>query len=137
MSSETKAVAERYYEIVSSGKVQALDEICAPDLVGHAGAGSNLTGLKLSVGSFLEAFPDLKATIRSVVAEGDQVSTWVTYEGTHEGEFAGITGTGRHIKIAGWELFRIVDGRIVEITSSCDVFTLMNQIGALPTAAPA
>jgi hypothetical protein len=29
------------------------------------------------------------------------------------------------------------DGKIVEITQYCDLFTILNQIGALPTAAPA
>jgi hypothetical protein len=32
---------------------------------------------------------------------------------------------------------RISDGRIDELTEYCDLFALMNQIGALPTATPA
>ena len=50
------------------------------------------------------------------------------------GEFAGITGSGRPVKFAAWDLFEVRDGQIVDITQYCDVFTLMNQIGALPTA---
>jgi predicted ester cyclase len=65
------------------------------------------------------------------------VSTWVSYQGTHHGEFAGVGGTGRPVKFAAWDLIRVEDGRIVEITQYCDVFTLMNQIGALPTTTPA
>jgi predicted ester cyclase len=72
-----------------------------------------------------------------VVCEGDQVSTWVTYHGTHQGEFAGIAGSGRPVKFAAWDLFQVRDGKIVDITQYCDIFTLMNQIGALPTATPA
>ena len=30
----------------------------------------------------------------------------------------------------------IQDGKIVEITQYCDLFMIMSQIGALPTAAP-
>jgi steroid delta-isomerase-like uncharacterized protein len=137
MTNDPKAVVSRFYEIVNEGTVAKLDEICAPDLTGHAGAGANLVQLKLSIGSFREAFPDLQAEIRHAVAEGDLVSTWVSYEGTHQGEFAGVTGSGRHVKFVAWDLIRIADGRIAEITQYCDVFTLMNQIGALPTAAPA
>ena len=137
MSSDPKMVAQRYYDIFSSGKVQDLDEICAPDMVGHGGAGSNLTHLKLSIGSFLDGFPGLQAKITQLVCEDDLVSGWVKYEGTHGGTFAGVDGTGRNVKFGGWDLFRVENGRIVELSSSCDVFTLMNQIGALPTASPA
>jgi steroid delta-isomerase-like uncharacterized protein len=137
MTSDSKAVVRRFYEIVNEGAVGKLDEICAPDLTGHAGAGANLVQLKLSIGSFLEAFPDLRADVRHAVAEGDLVSTWVSYEGTHKGEFAGVSGSGRHVKFVAWDLIRVENGRIAEITQYCDVFTLMNQIGALPTAAPA
>jgi steroid delta-isomerase-like uncharacterized protein len=134
---EAKAIVTRFYEIINEGTVARLDEVCAPDLKGHAGAGANLVQLKLSIGSFREAFPDLRADIRHAVAEGDLVSTWVNYEGTHEGEFAGVTGSGRRVKFVAWDLIRVENGRIAEITQYCDVFTLMNQIGALPTAAPA
>jgi predicted ester cyclase len=134
---DPKAVVGRFYEIVNEGAVEKLDEVCAPHLVGHAGAGANLIALKMSIGSFCEAFPDLRAELRHVVREDDLISTWINYEGTHQGEFAGVSGSDRPVKFAAWDLFRIDDGRIVEITQYCDVFTLMNQIGALPTAAPA
>lgn len=137
MTLDSKEVVGRFYEIVNEGTVERLDEICAPDLVGHAGAGANLVALKMSIGSFRESFPDLRADLRYVVAEDDLVSTWVSYKGTHRGDFAGVSGSGRPVKFFAWDLIRVADGRIAEITQSCDVFTLMNQIGALPTAAPA
>ena len=137
MSSDPKSVARRFYEIVSDWSPDKLEEICSPDLRGHAGAGADLAQLKRSIGSFVEAFPDLRADTRHLVCEGDLVSTWVSYEGTHHGEFAGVSGSGRPVKFAAWDLIRVEDGRIAEITQYCDVFTLMNQIGALPTTAPA
>jgi steroid delta-isomerase-like uncharacterized protein len=137
MKNDPKMVVKRFYEIINEGALERLDEICAPDLKGHAGAGADLDQLKRSIGSFFDAFPDLRADSRHVVAEGDLVSTWVSYEGTHKGEFAGLSGSGREVKFAAWDLIRVVDGRIAEITQYCDLFTLMNQIGALPTTAPA
>jgi steroid delta-isomerase-like uncharacterized protein len=134
---DPKSVVGRYYDVVNGGALERLDEVCTPDMRGHAGAGADLAELKQSFGAFLEAFPDLKTVPRHLIREGDLVSAWVTYEGTHEGEFAGIPGTGRHIKVAGWDLMRVEGDRIVEITQYCDLFTLMNQIGALPTTTPA
>ena len=137
MKNDPKMVVKLFYEIINEGALERLDEICAPDLKGHAGAGADLDQLKQSIGSFLDAFPDLRADSRHVVAEGGLVSTWVSYEGTHQGEFAGVSGSRREVKFAAWDLIRVVDGRIAEITQYCDLFTLMNQIGALPTTAPA
>ena len=42
METTEKGVVRRFYEIVGSGRPEDLDEVCSPDLVGHAGAGSNL-----------------------------------------------------------------------------------------------
>ena len=137
MSQDPKATARRFYEIMDDWSPDALDEICSPDLRGHAGAGADLEQLKISIGSFVQSFPDLRAKVRHLVREGDLVSSWVTYEGTHKEEFAGVSGSGRPVKFTAWDLFRIENGKIVEITQYCDVFTILNQIGALPTTAPA
>ena len=39
------------------------------------------------------------------------------------------SGTGRPVKFAAWDLIRVEDGPL-STTQYCDVFTLMNQIGA-------
>ncbi|MCD2442160.1 ester cyclase [Agromyces sp. SYSU K20354] len=136
-SRESHAIVARFYEAINSGALDDLDAICSPDLQGHAGAGSDLTALKASIGAFIAAFPDLIITPRHVVAESDLVSTWLVYAGRHGGEFAGVPATGRAVRFAAWDLMRIRDGRVAEITQYCDLFTLMNQIGALPTTTPA
>jgi steroid delta-isomerase-like uncharacterized protein len=137
METTEKAVVRRFYEIVGSGRPEDLDELCSPDLVGHAGAGSNLADLKAAIGSFLAPFPDLSAHLRHLVQEDELVSSWITFTATHEADFAGVPASGRRVKFAEWDLFRVRDGQIVEITQFCDLFTIMSQIGALPTAAPA
>ena len=137
MSDDPKIPARRFYELFNNWDPAGLDEICSPDLRGHAGAGETLEDLKTSIDGFLRAFPGLKADVRHLVREEDLVSSWVSYRGTHREEFAGVPGSGRSVKFAAWDLFRVRDGKIVEITQFCDLFTILNQIGALPTAAPA
>jgi predicted ester cyclase len=137
MTDHPKAVVRQFYQMINDGAPDKLDDICSQDLRGHAGAGADLSQLKRSIGGFVDAFPDLRVNPRHLVCEGDLVSTWVSYEGTHHGEFAGVSGTGRPVKFAAWDLIKVEGGRIVEITQYCDVFTLMNQIGALPTTTPA
>ena len=137
METTEKAAVRRYYELVNAGSPEQFDEVCSPELKGHAGAGADLAELKNSVASFLQPFPDLKAELRHLVQEGDTVSVWITYTATHQADFAGVPASGRRVKFAGWDLTRVRDGKIVEITQYCDLFTILSQIGALPTAAPA
>jgi steroid delta-isomerase-like uncharacterized protein len=137
METTEKDVVHRFYEIINDGSPERLDEICSPDLRGHAGAGADLAELKSSLASFLAPFPDLTAEVRNMVQEDDLVSVWVTYTGTQQGDFAGVPASGRKVRFAAWDLVRVRDGKIAEITQYCDLFTIMSQIGALPTAAPA
>ena len=137
MNDGPKAVVRRFYDAMNAWSPAALDEICAPGVRGHGGAGADLGQLKASIDSFIEAFPDLHAEVQHMVREDDLVSTWIRYQGTHKGNFAGVLGSGRPVRFAAWDLFRIDDDQIVEITQYCDVFSILNQIGALPTAAPA
>lgn len=137
METTEKNVVRRFYEIIDAGSPERFDEVCSPGLKGHAGAGTDLAELKSSVASFLHPFPDLTAHLRHMVQEDDLVSVWITYTATQQGDFAGVPASGRQVKFAAWDLIRVRDGKIVEITQYCDLFTIMSQIGALPTAAPA
>ena len=137
MDTIEKQVIRRYYDLVNAGSPERFDEVCSPDLKGHAGAGADLAELKTSVASFLAPFPDLTAEPRNVVQEGDLVSVWISYRATQQGDFAGVPASGRRVKFAAWDLIRVRDAKIAEITQYCDLFTVMSQIGALPTAAPA
>ena len=137
MAADPKIVANRLYEIMNNWAPGDLDDICSPDLRGHAGAGANLAELKASIGGFIESFPDLRAEVRYLVCEGDLVSAWLGYKATHQRDFAGVPASGRPVAFAAWDLLRVRDGKIVEITQYCDLFSILNQIGALPTASPA
>ena len=135
-SSAGHALAQRFYEAINASSMDDLDEILAAGVKGHAGTGPDLAGVKQALSGFIAAFPDLVITTRHVVVEDDLVSTWVTYRGTHQGVFAGVPGTGREVRFAAWDLLRVEDDRVIEITQYCDLFTLLNQIGALPTTTP-
>lgn len=137
MDTTEKQVIRHFYELVNAGSPERFDEVCSSELEGHAGAGANLADLKSSVASFIQPFPDLTAELRHLVQEGDLVSVWISYTATHQADFAGVPASGRAVKFAAWDLIRVRDGKIVEITQYCDLFTILSQIGALPTAAPA
>ena len=107
METPEKDVIRRFYEIVNAGSPERFDEICSPDLKGHAGAGADLAELKNSVASFIAPFPDLTAQLRHLVQEGDLVSVWISYTATHQADFAGVPASGRAVKFAAWDLVRV------------------------------
>jgi predicted ester cyclase len=45
-----------------------------------------------------EAFPDFHAEIHWQLADGDRVTTYKTYHGTHEGAYLGVAPTHRKIQ---------------------------------------
>ena len=78
------------------------------------------------------AFPDFHADIHWQLADGDRVATYKTYHGTHKGEFFGIAPTGRKIQFETVDVMGVRDGKITEHWGVANLFSLMQQLGALP-----
>jgi predicted ester cyclase len=75
---------------MNSRRLDLLDEIVAPDLIRHRRAtpGLHLTGPQAFTQYLAHdsaVFPDSIQTARHVVAEGDLVAIWATFEGTQHG----------------------------------------------------
>lgn len=87
-------------------------------------------GLKMLDGylPLFEAFPDMRFEVETVIADQDLVMAYVTFTGTHEGEFFGISGSGNRVEIEGIDLFRLRGDRLAQHWGFADVFTLFEQI---------
>jgi steroid delta-isomerase-like uncharacterized protein len=79
-----------------------------------------------------QAFPDVRFEMHDMVAEGDTVVYRWTGEGTQRGEFMGIPPSGRRFSTQGVVFSRVRDGKIVEQRRIVDVYTMMQQLGAIP-----
>jgi steroid delta-isomerase-like uncharacterized protein len=67
-----------------------------------------------------------------MVSEGDRVTTYKTFNGTHQGEFMGVPATGRPVSIRVIDIVRFADGKITEHWNVVDVAGLLQQLGAFP-----
>ena len=74
------------------------------------------------------AFPDFRATIHRQVAEGDFVTTFKTYHGTHRGPFLGLAPTGREVSFHAIDMMRLRDGKIVAHWGVSDSAALARQL---------
>ncbi len=138
---ENKAVVRRFVEEVQSHhKLELLDQLFDPSFNDHAsfqGSVPGIEGFKQLFGMMLGAFPDLHAIIHDQIAEGDKVVTRKTFEATHKGDFRGVPPTGKQVEIGVIDIFRVVDGRIVEHWMQADFLGLMQQLGVIPPPGPA
>jgi len=79
---------------------------------------------------FLAAFPDLHATEQDMAAEGDLVAVRFVVEATHKGDLLGIPPTGRRVRWDAVDVYRIVNGKVVEEWASDDMAAILHQVGA-------
>jgi steroid delta-isomerase-like uncharacterized protein len=139
MSTEqNKATFQRYVEEVGNeGNLELADEIFDRYLA-HQSDGSVLErgpeDVKRFMGEFRQAFPDFHSTIEDQIAEGDKVVTRWTMHGTHQGEFRGISPTGKQITVTGIGIFRFSDeGKVIESWDNFDQLGMMRQLGVVPS----
>ena len=132
---ENKALVRRFYEEVwNKGNLDAADEVFAEDYVRHdlrPGMGlPGPAGQKKIAADFRAAFPDVRNTVDLMVAEGDLVAARWTTTGTHTGAWGEVAPTGKAATFSGVNIFRIRDGRVVELWNHRDDLGLMQQVGA-------
>jgi predicted ester cyclase len=136
VSERNKAAARAEFEVWSTGELDRLDELVAPDVVHHdpydPHAAEGLEGLKKTIRLNRRAFPDMRITVEDQLAEGDKVTTRWTATMTHEGELGDVAPTGRRATIGGITIERFEDGKVVEAWRSMDTLALLRGIGALP-----
>jgi len=135
VSEAAKAVVRRNTEEVQGGgNFELFDELFADDFLDHTpqpGRTPDKAGARQLYEVLRAAFPDFHADIHWQAAEGNLVTTYKTYHGTHQGEFFGVAPTGRKIQFETVDAMRVVDGKITEHWGVANLFSLMEQLGAL------
>ena len=133
---ENKALMRRAYEeVFNNHNAEAIADFVAEDYVEHTpspGQGPGIEGAKQYFRGLFTAFPDLHITVEDTIAEGDQVSARAHITGTHQGEFMGMTPTGRQVDITGMDWLRIAGGKVVEHWNQFDDLGMMQQLGVIP-----
>jgi len=138
MSTEqNKALIGRFIEeLFNRGNMSLADEMLAPDFVDREqlppGIPNDREGVKVLTTMLRGAFPDFKATIDDILAEGDKVVVRMTWSGTHKGEFMGIPATGKRVSFGVIDIIRIAGGKLVEHWGQMDSMGMMQQLGAIP-----
>jgi predicted ester cyclase len=73
------------------------------------------------------AFPDFKLNIDNLVCKGDRVMARYTICGIHKGDFMGKTPTNKQTTIAGIDIFRLDNGKVVEHWDAAHQISALSQ----------
>jgi len=105
-----KAVFRKLVELYAAGDVAALDELVAPNYVGHPSAGDrDREGLRQSILYFHKLFVYTRDSFRieDQLVDGEKVVTRMTAH-------VQVRETGELVTLLGINIARIVDGKIEE-----------------------
>jgi predicted ester cyclase len=129
-----KEIVRRNTEQVQGrGDFDMFDTLFADDFIDHTpqpGTAPDKEGVRALYHRLRGAFPDFRPEIHWQTVDGDVVTTFKTYHGTHQGEIFGIAPTGRVIQFETVDAMRVRDGRIVEHWGVANLFSLVHQLGA-------
>ena len=88
-----------------------------------------------------QAFPDSKGTFIREFVSNDTAILELVWKGVHTGPLQTPTGaippSNKPIEVPACEVFRVEGGKVRSMSHYFDMLTLLNQIGATGTAAPA
>ena len=118
------AIVRRYFEEVwNNGDLDAAEELVAPDfsVEGCGGAISGLEAVKLYVSSYRTAYPRVRFTMLSVIAEGDMVLACWMGQGLHSAACdSDEDAQACPRSSSGLSIYRIEGGKIAEAWAGSD-----------------
>ena len=121
-----KDAVKYFYEvIVSEDMLDELPKYIAEECVQRTGEKETfigIKGMKRHLLALKKTYPDYTVKIvRQYVAEDYVISEFVM-RGTHKGKFIGITPTNKVLEIAGVNIDKLIDGKIVEHGGAANTF---------------
>jgi len=135
MTYDANNIRRVFEEAVNQRKFEVFDELFASTYVNH-----NMPtpvpgpeGMKMVIGMFINAFPDFRVDVTDVVADGDYLSSYGRFSGTHQGDFQGIPATGKQIDATYVDIWRVEEGKLIENWVNIDTMGMMKQLGVIPS----
>ena len=117
MIEQNKALVERFVSALNAHRLDLLDELLTPNFVRHCQATPgvevrNLDEFKNFQRQDATAFPDSHQTLKYLIAEGNRVTAWATYEGTQAGPLGPFPASGKKMQVEFAAVFRVENGRL-------------------------
>lgn len=113
------------------GDLGVVDELVASDAAPtHGSDAGGPEAYKQEIMQIRNGLSEYRTVVEDVFGVGDRVAIRWTTTGRHTGTLFGFAPTGREVCIPGVDIFRVVDGKIVEHWGEEAMPSLLGQIGA-------
>ena len=119
-------------EVQGKGDFDLFDEIFSEDFVDHTtqtGFGNDKGSVRNLYGALRAAFPDFHPEIHWMISDGEKVTTFKTYHGTHLGPIFGVEPTGKKVSFIAVDVLQVKDGKITDHWGLANLLSLMKQLG--------
>lgn len=118
---------------INDGNVAVLDTAYAPDVVLHTVPEiKGAANAKAFYANYVTGFSDREFIIKETFAQGNKLTKYWEFKGTHTGSFFGIPATGKKINVIGCTIATIVNGKITEERDFFDNLEFLRQLGLMP-----
>lgn len=120
-------LVRRLLDAYEANDAAQLDALLAPDFVAHGlppEFGDGPAAMTASAALMHTALADCRCEIDDLLVDDDRVAVRYTTRARHVGELFGAAPSGRSVTLTGMEIYRLLDGRIVEYWGAADMSDL-------------
>ncbi|MFI6428306.1 ester cyclase [Promicromonospora sp. NPDC050880] len=124
---ELRELYERYIAALNAHELHRLDEFVADQLT-HFGDPVTRDQVRAALTAQVDAVPDLTWRLDDLRVSGHEIAARLTNTGTPVKEWLGVPPTGASFEITEYALYRVHDGRFVNMTNLQDTDTAREQL---------
>ncbi|MEN8155271.1 MAG: ester cyclase [Acidobacteriota bacterium] len=136
-----KEIVLQFTEAVNNHNYDELDNLVAADFVRHCQATpevkiTSLKEFKKFAKMYSESFPDMKGSVKMMVAEGDFVAAYATFTGTQKGPMGPLPASDKKMESKTIGIFLLEKKKIKELWIEWDNLAILTQLGHFPPPVP-
>ena len=118
---------------IVEGRLNILDTAYSADVVLHTVPEvKGAANAKAYYANYVTGFTEREFIIKDIFGQGNKVTKYWQFKGTHTGDFFGIPATGKKVDVIGCTIATIVDGKITEEIDFFDNLEFFRQLGLMP-----
>lgn len=119
----------RYVAALDARELDRMDEFIADDVVLNGEPGTRDDVIEVMKYN-LDAVPDLHWEVEELLFDRDRIAVRATNTGTPVKEWLGVPPSGASFEITEYAIYKVEDGRFVQMTALHDSSDLLRQLAA-------
>ncbi len=117
----------QYVAALDGRRLDRMDQFIADEVVLNGDPGTR-SDVVADMRSILDAVPDMHWEVQELLLDRDRIAVRAVNTGTPEKEWLGVPPTGRSFEIVEYAIYRVRDGRFVEMTNLHDSADVLRQL---------